>query len=201
MNLFPTSYFPSITYFQEIYSCSNPAISGNEVYVKQSFRNRCEILTGNGIQTLSVPVIKTEGSKTLSKDIRIVQNSSWKKDQWGAIKSAYQNAPYFEFFDVEIHDLLFSKHDFLIDLNCSVLNFFAAVFGLSTILVCEEPIEHEPSLTFLERNHNCKEYIQVFTDRYPFQSNLSILDLLFCEGPLGRNYILTNYKDSLAWNY
>ncbi|MFM7661400.1 MAG: WbqC family protein [Bacteroidota bacterium] len=192
MNLFPSSYFPSITYFQEIYLSKNPVISGNEVYVKQSFRNRCEILTGNGIQLLSVPVIKTEGSKTLTKEIRIVQNSSWRKDQWGAIKSAYQNAPYFEFFDLEIHDLLLSKHDFLIDFNCSIFNFITTIFDLSTIIVCDESLENEPSFTFLERKHNCKEYIQVFADRYPFQSNLSILDLLFCEGPLGRNYILND---------
>jgi hypothetical protein len=190
MNLFPTSYFPSISYFQAIYSCNNPVVTGNETYLKQSYRNRCEILTGNGIQTLSVPVIKSEGSKTLTKDIRIVQSRSWKKDQWGAIKSAYQNAPYFEFFDLEIHDLLYSNHDFLIDLNVSIQNFFAETFGFTPLTYTNEILANEISINFLERQQNFKEYKQVFSDRYTFQSNLSILDLIFCEGPLGRNYIL-----------
>jgi hypothetical protein len=190
MDLFPTSYFPSITYFQEIYSCTNPAISGNEIYVKQTFRNRCEILTGNGIQTLSVPVIKTEGSKTLTKDIRIVQSGSWKKDQWGAIKSAYLNAPYFEFFDLEIYNLIFSSHDFLLDLNQLILNYFSNTFDLPLVSLSKEIQHGDNRYDFSERRQNLKEYIQVFSDRFPFQSNLSILDLIFCEGPMGRNFIL-----------
>ena len=190
MHLFPTSYFPSISYFKALNRCSVPMISGNEIYVKQSFRNRCEILTGNGIQSLSIPVIKTDGSKTLTKDIRIVQANSWKKDHWGAIKSAYQNAPYFEFFDLEIHNLLFSSNDFLFDLNFSILNFFSATFELSPVKISEENLTNELAISFLERQENFKEYIQVFSDRFPFQSNLSILDLIFCEGPMGRNFIL-----------
>jgi hypothetical protein len=190
MNLFPTSYFPSISYFKAINRRSISFISGNEIYVKQTFRNRCEILTGNGIQSLSVPVIKSEGSKTLTKDIRIVQMNSWKKDQWGAIKSAYQNSPYFEFFDLEIYNLLFSKHDFLLDLNFSILYFFSETFDFSKVNVSEEKLPIELSFDFIDRQDSFKDYVQVFSDRYPFQSNLSILDLLFCEGPLGRNFIL-----------
>ena len=200
MNLFPTSYFPSISYLQAICSCHNPVISGNENYVKQSFRNRCEILTGNGIQSLSIPVIKTDGSKTLTKDIRIVQANSWKKDHWGAIKSAYQNAPYFEFFDLEIHNLLFSSHEFLFDVNFSILDFFFTTFELPAVKISEENLTNELFFSFLERHDNYKEYIQVFSDRFPFQSNLSILDLIFCEGPMGRNFILDT-KSHLKWNY
>lgn len=192
MNLFPTSYFPSISYFQIINSCHEPAISGNELFVKQSFRNRCEILTGNGLQQLSIPIIKTDGSVTLTKDIQIVQSKSWKKDHWGAIKSAYQNAPYFEFFDVEIHDLINRNKKYLLDLNSEIINFFLEVFGQKKILVSDEILKLETKFEYLKRIENSKEYIQVFSDRFPFQSNLSILDLLFCEGPIGRS-ILLNY--------
>jgi hypothetical protein len=190
MNLFPTAYFPSISYLRTISTSQNVSISGNEIYVKQSFRNRCEILSGNGIQSLSIPVIKTEGSKTLTKDIRIVESNSWKKDHWGAIKSAYQNAPYFEFFDLEIHNLLFAQSNFLFDFNFSIINFISETFDFSQIRMSEVELDGNTPTNFLKRQENFKTYIQVFSDRFTFQSNLSILDLLFCEGPLGRNIIL-----------
>jgi hypothetical protein len=192
MNLFPTSYFPSISYFRTINNCQDPAISGNETYLKQSFRNRCEIFTGNGIQALSVPVIKTEGSKSLTKDIKIVQSQSWRKDHWGAIKSAYQNSPFFEFYDDEIFHLINSKQEFLIDLNYDILNFMLEAFDLKKIHCSDEKINHDLTFDFLDRKHNSKEYIQVFSDRFPFQSNLSILDLIFCEGPIGRKIVLVD---------
>ena len=145
-------------------------------------------------------MIKTDGSKTLTKDIRIVQANSWKKDHWGAIKSAYQNAPYFEFFDLEIHNLLFSSHEFLFDLNFSILNLLSTTFELPPVKISEENLKNELVFSFLERQENLKEYIQVFSDRFPFQSNLSILDLIFCEGPMGRNFILDT-QSHLKWNY
>jgi hypothetical protein len=179
MNLFPTSYFPSISYLQAICSCHNPVISGNENYVKQSFRNRCEILTGNGIQSLSIPVIKTDGSKTLTRDIRIVQANSWKKDHWGAIKSAYQNAPYFEFFDLEIHNLLFSSNDFLFDLNLSILNFFSTTFELPPVKISEENLTNELVFSFLERQENLKEYIQIYLYWILFSVKVQWEEILF----------------------
>jgi hypothetical protein len=192
MNLFPTSYFPSISYFKAVNSCPEPVISGNELYVKQTFRNRCEVFTGNGIQALSVPICKSEGSKSLTKDLKIVQNPSWRKDHWGAIKSAYQNAPYFEFYDCEIYDLIHAKHEFLLDLNEDIINFMNETFDLKKIQYSQENISHEIAFDFLDRRSNSKEYVQVFSDRFPFQSNLSILDLIFCEGPIGRKFILAD---------
>ena len=189
MNLFPTSYFPSISYFQAISYCQERAISGNELFVKQSFRNRCEILTGNGIQQLSIPIIKTDGSQSLTKDIQIVPTKSWKKDHWGAIKNAYQNAPYFEFFDREIYNLIYTNQKYLLDLNGEIINFILETFGLKKILLSDERLELKTKLDYLNRINNSKKYIQVFSDRFPFQSNLSVLDLIFCEGPMGRNLL------------
>lgn len=200
MNLFPTSYFPSISYFQSISNQRERSISGNELFVKQSFRNRCEILTGNGIQQLSIPIIKTDGSQSLTKDIQIVQAKSWRKDHWGAIKSAYQNAPYFEFFDEEIHNLINSNKKYLLDLNIEIINFFLEAFGQKTILLSDERLELKTKLDYLNRIDCSKKYIQVFSDRFPFQSNLSVLDLIFCEGPMGRNLIIDTNSQK-QWNY
>jgi hypothetical protein len=200
MYLFPTSYFPSIFYFQCIVICEERSVSGNELFVKQSFRNRCEILTGNGIQQLSIPVIKLEGSQTLTKDIQIDQIKNWRKDHWGAIKSAYQNAPFFEFYDVEIYNLIYRNHKYLIDLNLEIANFFLEIFGQKKMQFSEEKLVLETKLDYLKRFEPSRQYIQVFSDRFSFQSNLSVLDLLFCEGPMGRNFIMDT-KSQKQWNY
>ena len=100
--ILPTSYFPSILYFQ--YLLKNPTFSicENETYLKQSFRNRCEIMTSNGIQKLSIPVEKLNGSKSKTKDVMISNQQNWRKDHWGAIESAYKASPFFQFYDTEV---------------------------------------------------------------------------------------------------
>jgi hypothetical protein len=192
MNLFPTSYFPSLLYFQELQGNSEVGISGNETYLKQSFRNRCEILTGNGIQFLSVPVIKPNGSKSLTKEVQISNVTNWRIDHWRAIESAYRSAPYFEFFDHEIKNLIFLESELLIDYNHNIISFFANLWQLNSVKVNSDKEIGVNTVDFLTRDCFYKPYTQVFNDRFEFQSNLSILDLLFCQGPMGRNWIV-NY--------
>lgn len=190
MNWFPTSYFPSILYFQDLQNNSEVGISGNETYVKQSFRNRCEILTGNGIQFLSIPVIKPNGSKSLTKEVQISNLTNWRTDHWRAIESAYRSAPYFEFFDHEIKNLIFRESELLIDYNHNIISFFADLWQLNSVKVNSDKDIGINTVDFLTRDCFYKPYTQVFNDRFEFQSNLSILDLLFCEGPMGRNWIV-----------
>jgi len=190
MVYFPTSYFPSITYLQSLCASESTCIGGAELYVKQSFRNRCEILTGNGIQQLSIPVAKTAGSKSLTNQIIPVYTENWQLDHWKSIESAYKNAPYFEFYDQEIKSLLFTKHDSLLELNQSILEFFQQCWSLETISLDSNKTISVEQQEYLGRINNLNPYIQVFADRFIFQSNLSILDLLFCEGPMGRNWII-----------
>jgi len=190
MYLLPTSYFPSITFFQQAIGTSSAFISGKEIYVKQSFRNRCEILTANGVQVLSIPVIKVNGTKTETSDIKISEQKNWRLDHWRAIESAYKNAPYFEFYDVEIKNLLFHKTENLFELNQNIIDFLCSVWDLKKPENSNELLVNVDQIEFLGRIKDCSPYKQVFDDRFGFQSNLSALDLLFCEGPLGRNWII-----------
>jgi hypothetical protein len=157
--------------------------------VKQSFRNRCEILTSNGVQILSIPVIKVNGTKSLTSEISISEQKNWRLDHWRAIESAYKNSPYFEFYDVEIKNLLFHQTEKLLSFNQNIIDFFCSIWKLTPTTLIDSDLFISEQYEFLGRKVKCKSYIQVFDDRFDFQNNLSILDLLFCEGPLGRNWI------------
>ena len=190
MDFFPTSYFPSTSYLQLLAASKSACICGGESYLKQSFRNRCEILGGNGVQILSIPVAKAAGSKSLTNQIHPVYSENWQQDHWKSIESAYKNAPYFEFYDQEIKSLIFTKYDTLLELNQSIIRFFEHCWQLPPSQLTIGFSDSFAPFEFLGRKLNYKSYIQVFSDRFPFQSNLSGLDLLFCEGPMGRNWIL-----------
>ena len=48
MPLFPSAYFPSIGYLKLLNKFQDAQIDLHENFVKQSIRNRCEILSANG---------------------------------------------------------------------------------------------------------------------------------------------------------
>jgi len=190
MNFFPTSYFPSTSFLKLLAASKYSCIVGGESFVKQTYRNRCEILAGNGVQTLSIPVAKAAGSKSLTNQIHPVYSENWQQDHWKSIESAYKNAPYFEFYDQEVKSLIFTKHDTLLELNHSIIQFFEDCWELPKSQLSIGSSESFNPEEFLGRKLDYKSYIQVFSDRFSFQSNLSGLDLLFCEGPMARNWIL-----------
>ncbi len=196
MNVFPTAYFPSISYLKEFYACSNPLIEIQENFPKQTIRNRCEILTSNGILTLSIPVLHNTSGKQLTKDVRIDYSKNWQIDHWRAIQSAYASAPYFEDYFEEIKSLINYKNSFLLEKNEQILGFLESILerksNYSYTTKFENKIISQKNL-FLEHDEtDVKPYQQVFGYDKPFVPNMSILDLIFNEGPFCRNWILTS---------
>ena len=78
--IFPTSYFPPIFYLKKMVEIKTVEISSEELFLKQTLRNRCEIATSNGIQKLSVPISKPNGSKSKTKEILLSNVQNWRKD-------------------------------------------------------------------------------------------------------------------------
>ena len=100
--LLTTAYFPPIAYFSCLKKAEVTYIEQYENFGKQSYRNRCEIMTANGVIALTVPVAKAN-SKTLIKDLKIVYPTPWQKLHFRGIESAYKNSPYYEYY---IDDLM-----------------------------------------------------------------------------------------------
>jgi hypothetical protein len=172
-------------------------------YTKQTYRNRCNLYGANGLLTLSIPVHKQHGHKTFTRDIRIDDSRKWQKLHWKGIESAYMHSPFFEFYMDEIRDFLVKRHTFLIDLNTEILEYLLESLEIGGgytlsgeyLEMGNEEVKdlrdsiHPKRSAAEDPEFLAKPYSQVFIDRYGFLENLSILDLLFNEGPNARDVL------------
>ncbi|MBK9191176.1 MAG: WbqC family protein [Crocinitomicaceae bacterium] len=185
----PIAYFPNIEYFTELLRAEKVIIQTNEVFQKQTFRNRCVILNANGLQQLSVPVERVHGKDQLTSELKISYAENWVKNHLKSFESAYKNAPYYEYYIDRITEILESEVIFLSELNFELLQYLVEKTGLS----CEVKIDNSTLEISKEKNELAnpksanqftgKKYYQTFSERFEFQNNLSIVDLLFNEGP------------------
>ena len=187
---------PSVVYIE---ACEN--------YQKQSYRNRCRFYAADGVQDLSFPVVH-EGNtyKHPVSEVKIDYSTPWLMQHQRAIVSAYRTSAYFEYYQDELFAIMDSRPERLLDLNMSLLQFFAEKTGIradirltsvyssdgtltepdGTILHCEdlrEVIHPKRPKSILKDLSLEKPYFQVFSPKYGFKSDLSVMDLLFNEGP------------------
>ena len=197
MTILPIAYFTSVHYLKEYFSETTTHLEIHENFVKQSIRNRCEILSGNGVLRLSIPLNHSNGIKIKTKDIRIDFGKSWQTNHWKAIKSAYASAPYFEDYEQQINHILLAKDEFLLDKNQRIFEFLFSVLEINKTIVytkiyTEQTERDFRTIDFMKNSFEIKEYQQVFSYGKGFYSNLSMIDLLMNEGPFIRNWILAN---------
>ena len=187
---------PSVVYIE---ACEN--------YQKQSYRNRCRFYGAEGVQTLSFPIIHKDGThKQPIADIKIDYSTPWLQQHQKAIVSAYRTSAYFEYYMDELFEIMDGRPARLLDLNMQLTGFFIEKTGIAVELrltedfsrdgsqtaqdgstvICEdlrETIHPKRPDTILRDYGLEKPYFQVFSPKHGFQSNLSIMDLLFNEGP------------------
>ena len=198
-------YLPSIEYFCAIQQYNTIILEKHEHFIKQSFRNRCYILTSQGKSMLTVPLTDKHG-KVLISDVRIQQTTRWQTTQWRSLVSAYAKAPYFEHYRDALEKIIFSKANFLYDLNFSLLSFCLQSLGIKIAL--SESVAYEKnvdlSISDLRSQINAKKdhssrpfyrpvpYLQVFGNT--FVENLSVIDLLVSEGPHSHRHLKASGK-------
>jgi WbqC-like protein family len=200
--IFPALYNGPINYYARLVKQQAIVLEQYDSYSKQTYRNRCLIMGANGVHALSVPVKKDRGKKNLLRDIRIDYDTSWNKIHWRGLVAAYATSPFFEFMADEIAPFYEKKFEFLVDLNYLLLEYTLKFLGLNTKLTLSDaftPIKSEQDprhflhpkmdLALADPCFLPLEYHQVFSDRLGFRTNLSILDLLFNEGPDALSYL------------
>lgn len=187
--------FPCICYMENLIRNKYIKIEKYDNFKKMSFRNRCVIAGANGVQNLTVPVVGGREQRALMKDVRIDNSTNWQTKHWRSLVSAYNKAPFFEFYFEDVKALLFSKEEFLFSFNITIIEWLFKTLKLNaTIEFTENYKENYKDDTdyrncilpknFQKHSKNLfPHYAQVFEDRLGFQPNLSILDLLFCQGP------------------
>ncbi len=191
--LIDLQYLPSLEYFCALYPFEKIILEEHEHFVKQSFRNRCYINTSQGVQMLIVPLTEKHG-KVSVKEIKIDHQQKWQNNHWRSIESAYHNAPYFEFYSDELKSIIYKKHELLFSLSHELLSFCLRSLRIEVKLSETVSFEKEvhqvsdlrsliiPKKPYSDRTfYRVAPYQQVFGNA--FVSNLSFVDLLFCEGP------------------
>ena len=196
MTVFPTAYFPSIDYLRAFVQAKDGFIEWHEHFQKQTIRTRCEILTANGILRLSIPTLHESGRKIPINELKIDHSGTWKNDHWRAITSAYALAPYYEDYAKEIKTIIFSDDTYLWEKNERCLSLIEDVLNQPLSIQYTEAFHgisgDSSKNAYLEHDlRTLTSYQQVFSYDKPFTSNLSMIDLLFNEGPFCRKWILT----------
>ncbi len=199
--LVSTAYFPPILYYAWLHQNKKVQVEQFETFPKQTYRNRCVILTANGLQSLSVPVIKPFGKKTLTRDIKIAYDEAWQQLHWRAIKTAYNSSPFLLYYQDDLAAFFKQKHIFLLDLNEAIIRLINNLMEWNIEVTRTTDFVHPHELSAQEDKRfslSPKEdqklglapYIQVFSEQYPFYENLSILDLIFNLGPEAESYLM-----------
>ena len=195
-----TACFGPIAYYQAINRYGNQAIIDNhENYVKQSYRNRYAIYSPNKVQLLSVPVVKGRSPQQPIRAIRIAYDENWPRLHWQALTTAYNSSPFFEHYADAVFNLLQNREEYLVDFNRAAHRTIAQLIGLPQTLQYSHAYiapqtDGYTDLRNLTQKHpemlcEQKPYNQVFAQNFGFVPNLSILDLLFAEGPNAISYL------------
>lgn len=198
MHLLSATYFGPIQWYQKInrYEC---IIEQYDNFVKQTYRNRCVIATANGLQNLTIPIANGSSSKSLMRNVRISDHDNWRHLHWNALQSAYGESPFFEYYQDDIRPFFEKKWDYLLDFNMEIVDTMCHLLEIEpryrlseTFLPIQKTTEttphHDlrevirPKQPGIDKDFEAKPYYQVYRHKYPFQENLSILDLLFNEG-------------------
>ena len=195
----PMFYLPPVEYFVRLNTYKPDILIEREEHLpKQTYRNRASVYTPDGVLTLTVPVIKGAKNHTKVKDVKISYDFEWQRLHWLGLQACYRRSAYFEYYEDELAPFYEKKFDFLFDYNQQLLQFILKAMKIKFELKYTESYEAEYLNLADYRNtispkHETaieqKPYFQVFEDRKGFIKNLSIVDLLFNQGPHSVNYL------------
>ena len=197
--LLSTTYFGPVQWYQKLCRADKVWIEACESFQKQTYRNRCVIATTQGCQALTVPVER--GESPLIRDVRISDHGNWRHLHWNALRSAYGESPFFEYYEDDLRPFFERRWTFLLDFNEEIRLKMCELFDVRpnvgyTQDYVRSTVDHDfrngiqpkhpaEDATFLPR-----PYYQVYSQKHGFLPNLSILDLLMNMGPEGIFYLV-----------
>lgn len=183
------AYLPSVEYVARLLR-EQCVIDLGENYVKRSQRNRAYILSANKVMPLTVNVVDGNRPRQPMRDVKIDYSKRWQHQHWVSILSSYKSSPYFDHYAPYLEPFYRREWRYLVDYNRELLELLLRLLGSPmTLPLSEDYIEARPDDLDLRPRQNtgstfvAEPYFQNFSERMPFQPNLSVLDLLLCEGP------------------
>ncbi len=192
------TYFPTVANFVAIAKASTIVFEMDDNFLKQTYRNRLYIYGANGKLCLNIPVIHSQKNREKYRNVKIFNDDAWQSLHWKSLISAYRTSPFFEYYEDDLKHLFTKKFDLLMDFNLSCFKVICECLQLEVNInkttTYQKTIENKTDLRYLvhakkEPNYNFEDYTQVFSNKHGYIPNLSILDLLFNEGPNALNYL------------
>ncbi|CAG5081995.1 WbqC family protein [Parvicella tangerina] len=191
--LLGSHYTGNIAYYKALKNADEALIEVHDHYVKQSYRNRCEIYGANGKLKLILP-LERSGTRTPMHEVRIDNSQQWQKLHWRSLESAYRSSPYFEYYESHFSPFYQEPFESLVALNKALFEKITSLLEIDTPVNYTTSYEKEyegfedlrevihPKVDHPKNRINF-EYMQVFDMKYGYIPNLSMLDLMFNEGP------------------
>ena len=192
------TYFPNIAHFVALTKANDVTFEVDDNFLKQTYRNRTYIYGANGKLALNIPVIHTQKNRQKYRDVKIFNETKWQELHWKSLLSAYRTSPFFEFYEDELQPLFSMKTEYILDYNLKCFEVVCECLQLDLKISKSEDyhktIENTDDYRFLvnakkEQPQSFDTYTQVFNEKHGYIPNLSILDLLFNEGPNAVNYL------------
>ncbi len=196
-------YFGTVNYYKMLFQFKYIEFEEYEYYQKGSFRNRTIIPGANGLIALSVPLQNGRDQRSLFKDIKIAYKENWVLQHTRALDACYMRAPFYEFYRDPLFSILTNQEEYLIDLDRKLIQWVLKMMKANLTISFTNSYQKEPATdtkdgrNLLLPNQISAEkdqvvYGQVFEDRIGFKPNMSILDLLFCNGPAAAGLLKDN---------
>ncbi len=192
------SYFPSIEQMAAVAQADKVVFEVEDNYQKQTYRNRTFIAHSNGKLLLNIPIKHSKSAKRKkTKDVIVENDFPWQEQHWKSLQSAYRTSPFFEYYEDDLQHLFTEKVEGLKDHNLKIFDLLCDLLGIEVEISKTTSYERNPEITDLrflvdaKRKSDFKPqaYTQVHEANHPFLPNLSVLDLLFNEGPNALTYL------------
>lgn len=190
-------YLPCLEYFTCLNNYDLVILEYQENYPKQTMRNRCYVKTTNKTDLLTVPVVK---GAELARDVKIDYGQDWRRRHWGCFQSAYGKSPFFEYYAPELNKVYSGRPAFLFDLNFDLLTVCLRLLGIKKKITGNLAYSEKTTADISDKRSKISgsagsegnfyksiPYYQTFGN--DFVPNLSIVDLLFNQGPESRKIL------------
>ena len=192
--LIELQYLPPLEYFVLLMRGNTVLLDAHEHFEKQTYRNRCYIKGAHQVEKLTVPV-KGSGKKLKTSDIKIDYRQKWLQQHWRTLQAAYGKAPFFEHYAPFFSAIYEKRPERLWELNFEFLTLCLKLLQIEATLQLTETYLEQTNPDFLDfrssinpkkstvanKIYRPRPYNQIFGK--DFVDNLSVVDLLFTEGP------------------
>ncbi len=222
-------YIPGLSFFYKMSRVDSFAIADDLRFYGKGTLNRARIKTADGVQWLTVPLLRKGKGPQLIKDLRIDNTREWRQKHWKALRVNYSYSPYFEYY-IDYFEKIYQKEwTFLLDLNMVIIELVRKALGIECPLsftsaeelregatekivdlalktgagcyladpahrqFLNEKMFAENNIELLLSDFHARTYRQQFGF---FEADLSIVDLLFNEGPEARWILLAQQKNT-----